>query len=95
MRGSSHVEVNAGMKVGCKPRILDANFIGAHGKVGRAEEALVIGINRASLVCFDLSQTDFDARNSPRSGVTDRSLQRPARLQSLGRSRGHANQSKQ
>src|ERR1700675_123915 len=83
------------MQVGCKPRILDANLIGPHRKVGRAEEPLSIGINSANLVCFGLSQTDFNARNSSPGGVTERSLQCPARLQSLGSARGHAHQSKQ
>src|ERR1700680_3215770 len=83
------------MQVGCKPRMLDVDLIGAHGKVGRPEEALVISTNRPSLVCFDLPQTDYSAGNSPSGSVTDRSLQCPARLQCLSPGGGHAHQRKQ
>ncbi len=74
MYGCAHAKSNSGMQVGCESRILDAHFICAHGKVSRPEKPLVIGVNRASLICFDFPQTDFDSGNSPAGSVADRSL---------------------
>ena len=93
--GYAHAEVNSGMQIRCKPGVLDTHLISAYEQVSCPEEPLVIGIHSASLVCFDLPQDNFDARNQSTGGVADRSLQCPAGPRILGRGRGHANQNEQ
>ena len=85
MCGGAYSDINTGMQVGCESGILDAYLIGAYYKVSRTEEPLGIAINHASLVCFDLPQSNFRAGDSPAGGITDGSLQRSTRLQRLGR----------
>lgn len=93
MWGLAYVEVHSSVRVRCEPGILDPYLVGAHGKIGCAEKALVICINCARLVGFDLPQSDLDARNSRSRSITDRSLQSPARLRGLASGRGYTYQS--
>ena len=54
MCGRTHSNSNTFMQVGSEAGAFDAHLVGAHDKTGRTEETLVIAINSASLVPFDL-----------------------------------------
>ena len=84
MCGRTHSNSNTLMQVGSESGTFDAHLVGAHDKIGRSEETLVIAINSASLVPFDLPQTNYHSWDSPSGGVTNRPLQRSASLRCLG-----------
>lgn len=67
---------DARVHVGSEARMLDADFIGSHGKLAGTISALLVGLHGPSLVGRGIAQFDLRPRHHGAARIGDRTFER-------------------